>query len=55
MARSKGVCAVCGRTITIKIGVGPYAQGRGDLMWHKAPKSKDWCLGSDAKPRPEAK
>lgn len=34
--REKGKCPECGRTITIKKGVGPYADGKGYVMEHKS-------------------
>lgn len=33
--RPKGRCPACGKTVTVKKGVGPYADGRGDVMDHK--------------------
>jgi hypothetical protein len=51
MNRRKGKCRICGRSITVKLGVGPSrVNGRGDLMWHKLRGTKDWCPGSDEKP-----
>ncbi len=49
MKRDKKKCSYCERRITVKKGSGPYAQGRGDLMWHKW--NGIWCPGSDEKPK----
>jgi Zn finger protein HypA/HybF involved in hydrogenase expression len=44
--RRKGLCPSCGRKITVKKGVGPYAQGRGDVMDHRYKFA--WCPGGQA-------
>ncbi len=33
--RARGTCPSCWRQIAVKKGVGPYADGRGEVMEHK--------------------
>lgn len=53
MKRRKGKCPSCGRKVAIKIGSGPHADGRGDVMEHRN-RSNDilapgaWCPGGQA-------
>lgn len=58
MKRQRGECPTCGRKIAVKIGVGPYAEGRGEVMEHKGLAGRSWadgyCKGGTAI-RPERK
>ena len=46
--RPKGKCPGCGRMIAIKKGVGPYADGKGELLDHKG--SDDGLLHTMMRP-----
>ncbi len=49
MKRKTGICPTCGKIIAVKIGVGPYADGRGDVMDHEV--LGQWCRGGKAAER----
>lgn len=51
--RERGVCPTCERKgLSINIGIGPNALGRGDVREHKAhAKAEFWCRGGAAKPQ----